>query len=216
MSRVRLSFWVVVVGGVGALNYAAYGKTSGHSDDIYKWSTFIGEVVFYGIIFGITLLIALDRWDLFALRLPRGFRRVAGLAFGVIASILALEYLIMLLPIESPGKEQGLAPTHWEASHAAAFAANVAVFCLLAPFVEELLFRGVGYSLLRPLGTAPAVLLVGIAFGVWHGLLIALLILVPFGSLLASLRERTDSVVPGMVVHALFNAAAIAVSVLNL
>jgi membrane protease YdiL (CAAX protease family) len=216
VSRVRLSFWVVVVGGVGALNYAAYGKTSGHSDDIYKWSTFVGEVVFYGIIFGVTLLIALDRWDLFALRLPRGFRRVAGLAFGVIVSILALEYLIMLLPIESPGTEQGLAPTHWEASHAAAFAANVAVFCLLAPFVEELLFRGVGYSLLRPLGAAPAVLLVGIAFGVWHGLLIALLILVPFGSLLADLRERTDSVVPGMVVHALFNAAAITVSVLNL
>ncbi|HEY8406694.1 MAG TPA: CPBP family intramembrane glutamic endopeptidase, partial [Gaiellaceae bacterium] len=146
----------------------------------------------------------------------RGFRRVAGLAFGVIVSILALEYLIMLLPIESPGTEQGLAPTHWEASHAAAFAANVAVFCLLAPFVEELLFRGVGYSLLRPLGASPAVLLVGIAFGVWHGLLIALLILVPFGSLLADLRERTDSVVPGMVVHALFNAAAITVSVLNL
>ena len=216
MSRVRLFFWVVLVGGIGAVNYAAYGKTSGHSDDIYKWSTFAAEVVFYGIVFGITMLIALDRWDLFALRLPNGFRRVAGLAFGVIASIIALEYLVVLLPIEDPGKEQGLAPTHWEQSHAGAFAANVAVFCLLAPFVEELLFRGVGYSLLRPLGAAPAVLLVGIAFGIWHGLLIALLILVPFGSLLAYLRERTDSVVPGMVVHGLFNAAAITVSVLNL
>lgn len=216
MSRVRLFFWVVLVGGIGAVNYAAYGKTSGHSDDIYKWSTFAAEVVFYGIVFGITMLIALDRWDLFALRLPNGFRRVAGLAFGVIASIIALEYLVVLLPIEDPGKEQGLAPTHWEQSHAGAFAANVAVFCLLAPFVEELLFRGVGYSLLRPLGAAPAVLLIGVAFGVWHGLLIALLILVPFGSLLAYLRERTDSVVPGMVVHGLFNAAAISVSVLKL
>jgi membrane protease YdiL (CAAX protease family) len=216
VSRVRLFFWVVLVGGIGAVNYAAYGKTSGHSDDIYKWSTFAAEVVFYGIVFGITMLIALDRWDLFALRLPNGFRRVAGLAFGVIASIIALEYLVVLLPIEDPGKEQGLAPTHWEQSHAGAFAANVAVFCLLAPFVEELLFRGVGYSLLRPLGAAPAVLLIGVAFGVWHGLLIALLILVPFGSLLAYLRERTDSVVPGMVVHGLFNAAAITVSVLKL
>ena len=216
MSRVRLFFWLVLVGGIGAVNYAAYGKTSGHSDDIYKWSTFAAEVVFYGIVFGITLLIALDRWDLFALRLPNGFRRVAGLAFGVIVSIFALEYLVVLLPLENPGKEQGLAPTHWEPSHAGAFAANVAVFCLLAPFVEELLFRGVGFSLLRPLGTAPAVLLVGVAFGVWHGLLIALLILIPFGSLLAYLRERTESVVPGMVVHGLFNAAAITVSVLNL
>jgi len=215
VSRVRLFFWFVVVCGIGALNYAAYGKTSGHSDDIYKWSTFVGEVVFYGIIFGVTLLIALDRWDLFALRLPRNVGSALSIAGGMIVAILALEYLVTLLPIEDPGKEQGLTPTHWEPSHAGAFAANVAVFCLLAPFVEELLFRGVGYSLLRPLGAAPAILLVGLAFGAWHGLLVALLILVPFGSLLAYLRERTDSIVPGMVVHALFNGAAIALSVLT-
>jgi uncharacterized protein len=215
VSRVRLFFWLLVVGGVGALNYAAYGKTRGHSDDIYKWSTFVGELVFYGIIFGVTLLIALDRWDLFALRLPRGARRAVAIAAGAIVSILILEYILTKLPIESPGKEQGLTPTHWEPSHAGAFAANVAVFCLLAPFVEELLFRGVGYSLLRPLGAAPAILVVALAFGAWHGLLVALLILVPFGGLLAYLRERTESVVPGMIVHALFNGAAIAASVLS-
>jgi len=215
VSRVRLFFWLLVVGGVGASLYSQYGKTSGHSDDIYKWGAFGDAVVFYGIIFAITLLIALDRWDLFALRVPSGLKRVAGLAGSVIVSILVLEYVVARLPIEDPGKEQGLTPTHWEASHAGAFAANVAVFCLLAPFVEELLFRGVGYSLLRPLGAAPAILLVGIMFGVWHGLLIALLILIPLGSLLAYLRERTDSVVPGMVVHGLFNGAAIAAAVLS-
>ena len=215
MSRTRLFFWLLVVLGVGALNYAAYGKTSGHSDDIYKWSTVVGEVVFYGIIFGVTLLIALDRWDLFALRLPSGAGRAVGIAVGAIVSILVLEYVVTKLPIEDPGKEQGQTPTHWEPSHAGAFAANVAVFCLLAPFVEELLFRGVGYSLLRPLGAAPAILVVGVAFGAWHGLLVALLILVPFGWLLAYLRERTNSVVPGMIVHALFNGAAIAASVLS-
>jgi len=215
VSRVRLFFWFLVVGLIAAANYAEYGKTSGHSDDIYKWSTFIGEVVFYGVIFALTLLIALNRWDLFALRLPRGFGRAAALAFGVVVSILVLEYVVTALPIEDPGKEQGLTPTHWEPSHAGAFAANVAVFCVLAPFVEELLFRGVGYSLLRPLGAVPAIFVVGLAFGAWHGLLVALLILVPFGSLLAYLRERTDSIVPGMVVHALFNGAAIALSVLT-
>lgn len=215
MSRTRLFFWLLVVLGVGALNYAAYGKTSGHSDDIYKWSTFVGELVFYGIIFGVTLLIALDRWDLFALRLPSGAGRAVGIALGAIVSILVFEYIVTKLPIEDPGKEQGLTPTHWEPSHAGAFAANVAVFCLLAPFVEELLFRGVGYSLLRPLGAVPAILVVGLAFGAWHGLLVALLILVPFGWLLAYLRERTNSIVPGMIVHALFNGAAIAASVLS-
>jgi membrane protease YdiL (CAAX protease family) len=50
---------------------------------------------------------------------------------------------------------------------------------------------------------------------VWHGLVQALLILIPFGIGLAYLRDRTRSVVPGMVVHALFNGAALAVAVLS-
>ena len=38
--------------------------------------------------------------------------------------------------------------------------------------------------------------------------------LIPFGIVLAWLRDRTDSVVPGMFVHALFNGAALAAAVL--
>jgi membrane protease YdiL (CAAX protease family) len=40
-------------------------------------------------------------------------------------------------------------------------------------------------------------------------LLEALLVLVPFGIALAWLRDRTNSVLPGMLVHAFFNAAAL-------
>jgi uncharacterized protein len=86
---------------------------------------------------------------------------------------------------------------------------------IVAPVIEELLFRGVGQSLLQFTGRWPSILLVGIAFGLWHGLVQALLILIPFGIGLAYLRDRTRSVVPGMVVHALFNGAALAVAVLS-
>src|SRR5262249_59199508 len=89
------------------------------------------------------------------------------------------------------------------------FAANFVLFALVAPFVEELTFRGSGQSLLRFLGRWPSIVLVGIAFGLAHGLVEALLVLVPFGIALAWLRDRTDSVVPGMAVHALFNATAL-------
>ena len=215
MSRTRLVFWLLVVGAVAALNYAAYGKTSGHSDDIYKWSAFGDGIVFYGLVLGATLLIAVERWDLLALRPPASIVRAARIAVVAIVAIIVLEYVVTRLPFEDPGQEQGLTPTRWEAAHAGAFAANTALFVLFAPFVEELLFRGVGYSLLRGLGAAPAIFVVGVAFGAWHGLLIALLVLIPFGWLLAYVRERTHSVVPGMVVHALFNAAAIAASVLT-
>ena len=39
--------------------------------------------------------------------------------------------------------------------------------------------------------------------------------LVPFGVALAYLRDRTDSVYPGMLVHASFNAVALAYAVLS-
>src|SRR5439155_14865477 len=135
-------------------------------------------------------------------------------AITLIVAIFVLEYVVTLLPFEDPGKEQGLTPTRWEPSHAAAFGANLFLFVAVAPFVEEVLFRGLGQSLLREQwGAWPAIAIVGLAFGAWHGLLYALLILVPFGWALAYLRERTDSVYPGIVVHALFNAAAITASV---
>ena len=60
------------------------------------------------------------------------------------------------------------------------------------------------------LGRVPAILLVGLAFGLAHGLVEALLVLVPFGIALAVLRDRTDSVYPGMLVHGLFNGIALA------
>jgi len=58
-------------------------------------------------------------------------------------------------------------------------------------------------------------LLVGLTFGLAHGLLEALLVLVPFGIALAYVRDRTDSVYPGMIVHGLFNGIALAVAVLG-
>jgi hypothetical protein len=131
-----------------------------------------------------------------------------------VLAIYALEAVVSLLPLpQSPSKEQGLTPTHWEPAHAGAFAANVVLFAVVAPVVEELTFRGVGQSLLLFLGRWPSIVLVGVAFGLAHGLLEALLVLIPFGIALAWLRDRTESVYPGMVVHALFNGIALAFSV---
>jgi uncharacterized protein len=221
-SRTRLICWIVFVGLIAAINYTARFSSSGvsRSDEhnaVYSYSTFVGGTVLYLVWLGIVLLIVIDRFDLLALRPPRGsWGRASGLAAGVIVAIFVLEGLVSLLPLpESPGKEQGLTPTGWEPSHAGAFAANLVLFAVIAPFVEELTFRGAGQSLLRFLGRVPSILLVGIAFGLAHGLVEALIVLVPFGTALAWLRDRTDSVLPGMVVHGLFNGAALAVAVLG-
>jgi CAAX protease family protein len=219
VNRVRLACWTALVALIAGLNY--YSRFSGSSSstngsEIYSWSAFAGGLVVYAIWFGLVLGIAGDRADLLALRRPRmTVPRAAGYAVGAIVLIYVVSALVSLLPLpESPGKEQGLAPTHWEPAHAAAFAANVALFALVAPVVEELMFRGLGQSLLRFLGRWPSIVAVGVTFGLTHGLLEALLVLVPFGIALAYVRDRTDSVYPGMVVHGIFNGAALAFSVL--
>jgi membrane protease YdiL (CAAX protease family) len=214
MISMRLSLWVLLVGGFAALGYASYGDNTGHSDDVYKVSTFTNGTILYAVILGIALAIAVDRFELLALRRPTNIALAARIAIVVVAGVFLVEWAVTKLPFEDPGREQGLAPTRWIPGHDAAFAANLVLFVAIAPCVEEILFRGLGQSLLRHFGSLPAIVLVGLFFGVWHGLLIALLVLVPFGWGLAYLRERTDSIYPGIAVHALFNAVAIIGSVL--
>jgi membrane protease YdiL (CAAX protease family) len=222
-SQTRLAFWILFIGLIAALNYAARftgsngGARGGVSQQqVYSYSTFAGGTVVYAVWLGILLLIVLDRFDLLALRPPRGWRRALGLAASVIVAIFLWEVVVSYLPLpQSPGKEQGITNVPWEPAHAGAFAANFVLFAVIAPFVEELTFRGAGQSLLRFLGRTPSILVVGIAFGLAHGLVEALLVLVPFGIGLAWLRDRTGSVLPGMLVHALFNGAALALIVVT-
>ena len=219
MSRGRLIAWTCLVGAIAALNYGARftgssGASSNAHNEVYSYGTFAGGLLLYALWLGIVLWIAAPRWDLLALRRPRSLARAAGYAIGAVVAIYILEGIVSVIPLpESPGKEQGLTPTHWEPAHAGAFAANLALFALVAPLVEELTFRGLGQSLLSFLGRWPSILLVGLAFGLAHGLVEALLVLVPFGVALAWLRDRTDSVYPGMIVHGLFNGIALAVAV---
>ena len=218
----RLVLWTVFVALIAAFNYASryLGSSSSTSSDsrnaVYSYTTFAGGTVLYAVWLGIVLLICIDRFDLLALRSPLSWKRALGLGAAVIVGIFVWEGIVAFLPLpESPGKEQGLTPKHWEPAHAGAFAANLVLFAAIAPFVEELTFRGAGQSLLRFLGRWPSILLVGLAFGLAHGLLEALIVLVPFGAALAWLRDRTNSVVPGMLVHGLFNGTALAVAVLH-
>jgi membrane protease YdiL (CAAX protease family) len=221
-SYVRLAVWAFFVAVIAAANYAARFSGGGGSSrgvsrqEVYSYATFTGGTIVYAVWLGIVLLIVIDRFDLLALRVPRRSGRALGLGTAVVVGIFLWEGAISYLPLpESPGKEQGITNVHWEPSHAGAFAANFVLFAVIAPFVEELTFRGAGQSLLRFLGRAPSILLVGVAFGLAHGLVEALLVLVPFGIALAWLRDRTSSVVPGMLVHALFNGIALAAIVVG-
>jgi len=77
----------------------------------------------------------------------------------------------------------------------------------------DLTFRGLGFYLLRQYGKWVAIFGTGVLFGLSHGLLLALPILIAFGCVLAWIREQTDSVVPGMLLHGTFNLVALVAAV---
>jgi len=183
-------------------------------DLLYKWSTAAGTLFQFAIIAAIIYGIAglsHDRRGVFALRRPTSWRTAIKIGIGVGIGIFVLSFL--LGPLLHPDREQGLTPDTWQPEHAAAYIANGIVVAVVAPIVEELTFRGLGYSLLARYGRWTAIIGTGLAFGLAHGLVDAFPILAAFGFGLAYLRSRVDSVYPGMIVHGLFNAIALTIAV---
>ena len=207
----RRAGWLILVSALVLIGYgsrAAGGKPG--KDVAYQYSTAIGGLVQYAIILGVVLAITKPQWSLLALRRPRWPEWLWTPVVAIVA-IYFTSYLVSLY--SDPGREQGLTPTHWEPSRAAPFVVNFVMFTVIAPAVEEVTFRGLGVSVLAPFGAVAACLGVGLAFGLAHGLVEGLPVLVVFGTVLAFVRWRTDSVYPGLVVHAIFNAIALVVSV---
>jgi hypothetical protein len=212
LDRGRLTAWVVLVGLLALLGYAS--RASGGKppkDAAYQYSTAAAGILQYAIILAVVLAITRPDWSLLALRRPSSLGRVLSTALLVFVAVYATGAIVSAY--SDPGREQGLTPDHWDSHRAVQYAVNFVVFVVIAPAVEELTFRGLGYSLLEPLGRVSAVLWIGLAFGLAHGLVEGLPILIVFGAGLALIRARSASVYPGMAVHGIFNAIALIVSV---
>jgi membrane protease YdiL (CAAX protease family) len=204
--------WLALVLAMIALAYADRAS-SGKPDPqvLYEWSTVLGGLIQDGIVLMLLLAIAGFNARLLALRLPRRFWRTVGILAAALVAIYVFE--LAYTSFVHVGNEQGLTPDRWEPRHALAYVANAVVICTWVPFVEELTYRGLGYSLLAPFGRWPAIVAVGLLFGLAHGLVESLPIIAIFGCVLAWIRSRTGSVVPGMVLHAAFNVVALVAAV---
>jgi membrane protease YdiL (CAAX protease family) len=208
----RLAGWLALVGLLAAVNYAARFSGEETPDDVlYRYETAIGSAILFGVMLAVVLALARFDRDVLALRRPRSWGKSLALMLGVLVVVYVVGAL--LSPYLDPGEEQGLTPDRWDSARAAAFFVNAAVVVVLAPITEELTFRGLGYSLLRRFGNQWAIAVTAVAFALGHGLVEGLPILIAFGGGLAYIRYRQDSVVPGMVLHATFNAIALAVAV---
>lgn len=207
-SQAALAAWAALATLLIALGFV--GASSGQTDRdvLYEYSFAVGSIVIYTILVGAALAIA--RWfgrPLSALGLKRFEWKWVWIALGLI--LLTLLLAQALEPVLHAGEEQGFEPENWRPDRAGAFALNASVAATVVPFAEELFFRGLGVRVLLPLGGLMAVVVTALAFGLGHGLLVALPVLVPFGLALGWVRWRADSVWPGVLAHGFYNGAAL-------
>ena len=206
----RLAAWASLVTLIAVANFASRaGGSEPPADALYRYSAAVGAAFEYLFMLGLVLLIArgLPARPLLGLYRPRSWTKAALLAATVVAAAYLAEGALSL--VVDVGREQGLTPRSWQPARAAGCAANAAAVGLIGPAVEELLFRGLGFGLLRPLGRTLTLVTVGVAFGLSHGLVAGFPLLAALGIGLAYLRERTDSLAPPVLAHASFNLVAL-------
>jgi membrane protease YdiL (CAAX protease family) len=213
----RLTGWTVVVALMALVAYGA--RVSGDrppKDVAFRWESSIAAGLQYAILLGIVLALTwgLDRRRFLALRPPKSWRRAAGISAVVIFVVFVVTAVVA--QFGNADEEQGLIPESFDSSRAAQFAAYAAVVVLVAPVVEELMFRGVGYALLETFGQTAAILLTALAFALVHGLVIGFPVIASFALGLAYLRAKTTSIYPCFILHASFNAFGLAVGIAGL
>lgn len=215
-SAPRASAWLALVAAMAALAYGSnLASDEGPDEDVlFQWTTAVSSAVLYGVILSIVLAIArpIDR-SVIGLRRPATWKTAAGLVAAGFVVILVAAAVLNAAGLDA-GDEQGLVPKSWEAGRAAPFVANFVVIAIVAPIVEELLFRGVGFAVVRQYaGDVAAILVTAVLFGLAHGLFVALPVLALFGAVLATVRWRCGSIYPPMILHGIFNGLALVAGV---
>ena len=211
LSPVRLAIWIAIAALLSSLAFSTYFSTgsTNSKNTLFQWSTAASAGFFYALMIAVSIFISNDRPELRALRRSQ-ISIPAALGLGLLSIVATLiAFGIVSIFVRNPGRQQGLLTEHWQSNHVAAFAVNAAAVMILAPIAEELFVRGLGFGLFRPIGRSVSLLLPALAWALMHGIPAGIIPLTIFGIGLGYLRERSDSVIPGMVVHGFYNGLAL-------
>lgn len=160
-----------------------------------------------------------DRWPLWA---------AGGLAAGALsipismqaeeAAITLIGYVTGRARAEAMAEQEHLGDVLTAILQGQLSAAQLAVIfvlvCGIVPIAEELFFRGFVYGTLRRWGAALAAVLSSIFFASVHNQIVHFLPIFLLGVILALLYQRTGSLLPPIMVHAVNNVVAV-LAVLN-
>ncbi len=208
--RGRLVAWFSLAGALALLNIATIIFADVPADRMYaiRWSTTGLALLQFGLMLAGTLIIARGgrMREALALRAPSSWIRAAGI--GAVVLIGTFVVLVLVESLLSAGEAQG-SPSPWDPERPIPYIVNALIIVVVAPVVEELMYRGLGFTLLARFGQWVAILVTAALFGVGHGLLGLTIASTAFGLGLGYLRSRTGSVYPGILLHIFLNALSV-------
>jgi membrane protease YdiL (CAAX protease family) len=192
---------------------ATFSSSSSSNNAVYDAAAIVGTLVVDLVLIG---------YVLFAIRMSRRpivptlalvrtpLRPAVRLGLAALGVIVVANFI--LEPVLHASQRQGIAPTHDPRSTHQWVVLGVAVvgLVLVAPFAEELVFRGLGFATLGRF----ALPLTAALFALAHGLPVLLIPVAIAGRALGYMRQRTGSVLPGMGVHMSLNALALILALL--
>ena len=203
----KLIWWWVLVGSIAVFSFAGRAASDDAPDNevFYRYDTVAVGLVLYLLLFSFALLIAtgLDFREAFALRPPASWRRAALTALGAFVAMWVLA--AVLEQLFHAGEEQGLDPKQLSTDLLPPFLLNLVLAAVIVPVVEELIYRGLGFTLLVQFGDLAAISMTAIAFALAHGIVEGIPVFFVIGAALAFVRSRTNSIYPSMIMHGTFN-----------
>jgi membrane protease YdiL (CAAX protease family) len=192
---------------------AAFSSSSTSKNAVYDAAAIVGTVVVDLVLIGYVLFaVRMSRRPIvptLAL-VPTPLRPAIRLGLSALGVIIVANFV--LEPVLHASQRQGIAPTHDPRTTHQWVVLTVAVVGLVvvAPFAEELLFRGLGFACLGRY----ALPLTAALFAIAHGLPVLLIPVAIAGLALGWLRQTTGSVLPGMGVHMSLNLLALVLALL--
>ena len=193
LARVLMQLWVQGPG-AGASRPAL---------EAYAWSSNLFFSLL-GLLLPIGAAFLFGRLPLRALRLHRARPHVLVPALLVYLGFAQLGGLLANLVGQVTGSTQQMQLPGTAAARVLAFLA----ICVVPPIFEECLFRGVMQGFLRPYGHWLAIVGQAVPFALLHGSASAVVFALLAGLFFGWLAERTDSILPGMVLHFVNNTMA--------
>jgi uncharacterized protein len=177
----------------------------------------IGRVLAYGIVFTVLLHHnKLTYAELFHQN-PRSWHATLGLF--ALPILLLTPGLLMGMSLLLSVVFRFLPDSNWDWTHGTMddlFAGGLGVIvliCLIAPMVEEMLFRGIILrSFLRQYPPGTAIVHSAAIFGLAHLNAYQFIAAFGIGFIFGKLYERTRSLLPGILLHACYNTAVVIVA----